>query len=83
MVYSQWWSGLEVKTQSDLCFEKTPFGLYVNQLEKARVGRGDPVLLHQSEQEKMVAWPGRGEGVGKSGQWIHLRGYLESKIRKA
>lgn len=76
MVYSQWAvvDGLEIKTQSDLYFEKTPFGLYVeSQLEKARIGREDPVLLHQSGREKMIAWPGRGEGDGKSGEWIHLR----------
>lgn len=42
---------MEIKTQSDLYFEKIKpsVGLYVeNQLEKARIGREDLVLLHHS-----------------------------------
>lgn len=49
---------MEIKTQSDLYFEKkqntnAPVGLYVeNQLEKARIGRKDPVPLHQSWERR-------------------------------
>lgn len=58
---------MEIKTQSDLYFEKkqntkAPVGLYVeNQLEKARIGREDQCLcISLGREDDSLAWAGRG-----------------------
>lgn len=84
MAYSQWVvvDGLEIKTQSDLYFEKTPFGLYVeSQLEdRNREGRPSATESVWARGDDSLAWAGRGRWKVRGVDTFE--GYLESKIRK-